>query len=155
MHSFSWRLLAALLCFVCAGCGSASTADERKALSAERRADEQQKRNPVKKGRYRCWQTTAAGDRLAPELFVLSDDMYQIDDVTGKYAYNHSSKTIAWISGPLYSNSAKRIGLFQPKGALSPGGVPREASIVQVFEAESDESKAMRKLLHCDCLETE
>jgi hypothetical protein len=121
---------------------------------AERRADEQRRRNPIKKGIYRCWQLSAAGDSIAPDLYMLSDDMYQVDDVTGMYRYHHASNSIEWLDGPMYSATEKRTGVYRRKGSATTGGGHTLETMIQV-QAKSAADTALRNIVQCNCVEKE
>lgn len=45
-----------------------------------------------------------------------------MNDVTGKYSYNHQKNSMQIIDGPLHKASGQLIGFYTLKGSLTSGG---------------------------------
>lgn len=103
---------------------------------AEKKAAEQQRRNPMKKGRYRCYIQSSGGDKVAPDLFVLSDNIYQVNDTTGRYSYDHRHNAMHFLNGPLKQSEAL-IGYYLPKDAPTSGGGKTLESMIQFKRSDT------------------
>jgi len=123
--------------------------------TAEKKAEEQSQRNPIKKGRYQCYQLSPQGDKIVPDLFILSDNSYQVDDVTGKYSYNHQKNFMQIIDGPLNSSAENWIGYYTAKGSATAGGGQTLESMLE-FKKQTDIDSGNKKvMMHCNCVEFE
>ena len=140
---------------IVAACLIACSNDGATKSIAEKKAEEQSQRNPIKKGRYQCYNLSAEGDKIAPELFILSDNIYQVDDVTGKYAYDHQKNTIQITDGPLNHPSHKWIGFYTAKGTATSGGEKTLESMIE-FKTQTDVDAGNKKVvMQCNCAELE
>lgn len=81
--------------------------------TAERRAEEKSKRNPIRKGRYQCAEIMADGKKDVSPLYILSDELYQYQNTVGKYRFDSVSTQIHWISGPFHYPQDEQIGIYK------------------------------------------
>jgi hypothetical protein len=131
----------------------ACNADGAGKTKAQKKAEEQSTRNPIQKGRYLCYHLFATGDKIAPELLILSDNMYQVDDAIGHYKYHPKNSEIEWIDGPFYKSSENWVGFFTAKGTRTSGGHTLESMIE--IESQKKSSGDWPKIMQCNCAEKE
>jgi len=84
----------------------------KKKTKAERIAEESREKNLVRKGRYECWQETDSGRQTALPFYILSNDMYQVDDHVGKYHFNAKENEIEFKDGPFSTRDAEITGRY-------------------------------------------
>jgi hypothetical protein len=136
------RFIAVILVIVfTSGCNeSLSFKDKSK---AERIAEESCEKNPLKKGRYECWKDTDSGRVIAPPFYILSNDMYQVDDGVGKYRYDGKQNTIDFKDGPFSIGRWAFTGRYlysTDKNIIDSLGEP----IIEILEKD-------RTVLRCSC----
>jgi len=114
---------------------------------AERREEEQRKKNHIQKGRYQCWRFDGGDSTAALPLYILSDEMYQLEDATGSYAFDQSANSISFLDGPLHQ---KWTGNYLPVYTdLDENAVPKEIIIEMKPSAANDSAK--KGILRCKC----
>jgi len=141
--------------FIAAAFLPACNNDNPSETREEKRAKELSKKNPVIKGRYQCWRILTSGDQVASDLFILSDDLYQVDDVLGHYAYAQENGSMKWIDGPLHQPTENWIGFFTAKGSKTSGGGQTLESMIQVKRQADIDKNNKNVLLQCNCAERE
>ncbi|HUC80223.1 MAG TPA: hypothetical protein VMR70_04870 [Flavisolibacter sp.] len=137
----------ALVCF--SGC------QERQPLSksdrATRIAEEKSKQNPVQKGRYDCWELSPDGDKVTSPLYILSDEVYQFGEATGRYGFNHSGNTLVFTQGPLYQSGNPLVGTYTPQGTPTPAGGKTLETMIQIRRQADIDAGDTRVIMQCNC----
>jgi hypothetical protein len=146
-----------VVCFLMAilsVCLVACDGDDSSKSVSEKKAEEQSQRNPIKKGRYVCYYLSPAGDKIAPELYILSDNLYQVNDSIGHYKYHHKNSEIEWIDGPFYKSLKNWAGFYTAKGTATSGGGQTLESMIEIESQKRSDGK-WPKVMHCNCAEFE
>lgn len=120
---------------------------------AQKRAEEQNTRNPIQKGRYLCYQLLATGDKIAPDLFILSNNIYQVADTVGRYSYNYQQNAMQIIDGPLHNPSEPLIGFYTAKGTPTSGGGHTLETMIEFRKKDAKDSADKKVVMQCNCSE--
>lgn len=138
-----------ILSVVLAACNADGAVSEK--TKAEKVAEEKSKRTPVQKGRYQCWRLSSAGDEVASPLYILSDELYQVDEATGKYRFNPQENTIQFIDGPFRQDADPWIGFYTPQGTTTSGGGKTLETMIEVRKKSDVDEGNKRVILQCNC----
>lgn len=122
---------------------------------AERKAEENYRRSPVKKGRYHCYWLFKTGDKNAEELFVLSDKMYQVADDAGHYVFDKEKNTMKIIDGPLQWPADTLLGFYTAKGSPTVAGGHTLETMIEFRPQRAMDSGNRQAVLQCNCIENE
>lgn len=131
------------------GCGSNELSPTRS--RAERIAEEKSKQNPVQKGRYDCWELSPSGDKVTSPLYILSDEIYQFGETTGKYTFDPDARTIAFVKGPLYQAGNPLMATYTPQGTPTAGGSKTLETMIEIRRQADVDAGDKRVLMQCNC----
>jgi hypothetical protein len=142
-----------IIAFTLSACNSEDSAIT--ALKEDKKIEAQQKSNSIVKGRYQCWRLSTAGNEVASDLHIVSNNEYKVDNAEGRYSYDEETKRIEWIDGPLHQPAGKWVGVFTHKGAATGKGGHAVNSIIEIRRKADVDAGNMQTLQQCDCTENE
>lgn len=148
-----YKLLLAAIIF--ASCGNNKNASVANESSSQVKNVNPQKSNEIVKGRYQCYRLSSAGDEVASDLYILSDNEYKVDNSEGTYSFDENSKKIEWQTGPFHQPTQEWMGIFTKKGQPTGKGGHAVNSLIEVVRKADVEAGNSRVLLRCDCAEKE
>ena len=121
--------------------------------AAERKAEEQSLRNPIKKGRYKCWLLLPEREKATDDLYILSDQLYQVNDVVGHYRYHAKNGEVEWIDGAFRMPTETWIGSYFAKGVGTTGKSIVEPAIL--IQSQTNAGRQRGNIMRCNCVEFE
>jgi hypothetical protein len=142
-------IIGGTLLVILAGCNS--DAPLQNINRAERIAEEKRKQNPVQKGRYECWELSSSGDKVTSPLYILSDEIYQFGETTGKYTFDQQLKIISFTKGPLHQVSDPLIGTYTPQGTPTQGGGKTLETMIEIRRRADIDAGDKRVIMQCNC----
>ena len=121
--------------------------------AAERKAEEQSLRNPIKKGRYKCWLLLPEREKATDDLYILSDQLYQVNDVVGHYRYFAKNGEVEWIDGLFHNPNENWIGSYLSTGIATVGKNTVESAIL--IQSQTNAGRQRGNVMRCNCVEFE
>lgn len=91
-------------CYCLTGCNESPFGQQK--TKDEKRREESAEKNPVKKGRYNCWYEQGGKREQAPYFYILSNNMYQVDEQPGRYRFNTANNSLQFMDGPYAAEPA-------------------------------------------------
>lgn len=119
---------------------------------AEKLAQERAEKNPVIKGIYHCWFISPDGDSIAPDLFILSNTMYQFGDSVGRYKFTKTDSTLVFVDG--FWERKNLVGKYVPKGTPTALAQTLE-TVIHIRTADGQAKGNAEDHIQCVCAERE